>query len=199
MKLQELKVIYICPAHNEKYSKRKIHMDTLLHRIGFTDIEHYVSGTENYPACLINATLAILQKYMHVPFLLLEDDVEFTNIYEFHYVKEADAIYFGLSKYGGSLTKDSWEGFAAHENYSQTQKRVLNMLGAHAILYNSVRYKQAVIDTLTPYKEVSYNSDVLISRIQKNYLVLAQKQPFFYQSSKFNNENQEDATRICLV
>jgi hypothetical protein len=173
-------------------------MDSLLHRIGFTDITHYVSGTENYPACLIHATVVILQKYMYVPFLLLEDDVEFTNIYEFDYKKEADAIYFGLSKYGGSLTRNSWEGFAIHENYSQTQTRVLNMLGAHAILYNSVRYKQAVIDILTPYKEISYNSDVLISRIQNNYMVLAQKIPFFYQSSKFNDDNQEDATCIYL-
>jgi hypothetical protein len=199
MKLTDVKVIYICPDHNEKYNKRKIHMDSLLHRIGFTDIVHYVSGTENYPACLINATMAILQKYMYVPFLLLEDDVEFTDIYEFDYNKNVDAIYFGLSKYAGSLTRNSWEGLAIHEKYSQTQTRVLNMLGAHAIFYNSVRYKQAIIDILSPYKEISYNSDVLISRIQKNYLVLAEKNPFFYQSSKFNKENQEDATRISLL
>jgi len=199
MKIQELKVIYICPAHNEKYIKRKIHMDSLLHRIGFTDIEHYVSGTDNYPACLINATITILQKYMHIPFLLLEDDVEFTDIYDFDYSNSIDAIYFGLSKYGGSLIRDLWEGFAVHEKYSQTQTRVINMLGSHAIFYNSPRYKQAVIDSLTPFKLISYNSDVLVSRIQKNYLVLAQKMPFFYQSSKFNNENQEDATRISLV
>ena len=32
MKLQELKVIYICPEHNEKYQKRKAHMQALLEK-----------------------------------------------------------------------------------------------------------------------------------------------------------------------
>jgi hypothetical protein len=199
MKLTDLKVIYMCPDHNEKYHERKVHMDALLQRIGFTDIVHYKSGTEAYPACLVNATIDILQTYMDVPFLLLEDDVEFTEGSEFDLPSEADAIYFGLSKYGGSAVRNLWEGFSKHSPYSHTQTRVLNMLGGHAILYIAPRYKQALIDILTQYKGTSYYNDVLMSRIQSKFMVLAQKKPFFYQSSKFNKENQEDATKITLI
>jgi hypothetical protein len=199
MKITDLKVIYICPDHNEKYHERKLYMDDLLKKIGFTNIIHYKSGTANYPACLVDATVDILTTYMNEPFLLLEDDVGFTGVLEFDMPAEADAIYFGLSKYGGSKTINRWDGLATHGPYSATQTRVLNMLAAHAILYISARYKQAVVDALLPYRNISYNSDVLMSRIQANFNVLALKKPVFYQSSKFNKENQEDATKITLA
>ena len=198
MKLADLKVIYICPDHNEKYHARKLHMDNLLATIGFTDVHHYKSSTENYPACLIKATIDILQSNMDHPFLLLEDDVDWTGGHEFDLDPSADAIYFGLSHCGGSPTHNYHIDNAEYTDHSETQVRILNMLSAHAILYISQRYKQAVINTLTPYMSISYNSDVLISRIQSQYMVLGQKQPFFYQSSKFNKENQEEATKIVI-
>jgi len=199
MKLTDLKVVYICPDHNEKYHQRKLHMDTLLKTIGFTDVVHYKSGTEAYPACLIQALCSILKTNMDTPFLLLEDDVEFTEGTEFDLPSEADAIYFGLSKCGGSQSLDMWEGMARFTPFSNSQVRVMNMLCGHAILFISQRYKQAVINSLTPYSNISYNSDVLMSRIQKNYMVLAQKRPFFYQSNKFNTENLERNTKFKLL
>lgn len=199
MKLTDLKVIYICPDHNEKYHERKLHMDALLQRLGFNDIVHYKSGTEAYPACLVNATIDILQTYMDISFLLLEDDVEFTEGCEFDLPEEADAIYFGLSKSGGSPYLNLCEDSAIHIPYSKTQSRVLNMLGGHAILYITPRYKQALIKILTHFKGTPYYNDVLMSRIQHKFMVLAQKKPFFYQSSKFNKENQEEVTKITLT
>jgi hypothetical protein len=198
MKITDFKVIYICPDHNAKYHARKVHMDTLLSQIGFTRIEHYKSGTEAYPACLVNATIDIFQKNMDEPFILLEDDVEFTGAGEVDVDELTDAVYMGLSKFGGSKTINKWDGFAQHAPYSDTQVRVLNMLATHAILYISRRYKQAVIDALTPYRNVPYNSDVLMSRIQADYMILANKKPSFYQSAKFNIRQMEEWTNFTL-
>jgi hypothetical protein len=199
MKITDLKVIYICPDHNPKYNARKVHMDALLTRIGFTHIEHYKSGTEAYPTCLINATIDVLQKNMDEPILLLEDDVEFTGVDTVTLDASADAIYLGLSKSAGSPTRDIHTGEAQFKHYSDTQVRVLNMLATHAILYISHRYKQAVIDAISPYRAIPYNSDVIISRIQKDYIILANNTPSFYQSAKFNpTKHVENVTRIVV-
>jgi hypothetical protein len=196
--ITNLKVIYICPDHNAKYHERKVHMDALLSHIGFTRIEHYKSGTEAYPACLVNATIDILQKNMDEPFLLLEDDVEFTGVDTVTLDASADAIYMGISKFGGSKIINMWEGNAQYTPYSESQVRILNMLSGHAILYITPQYKQAVIDVLIRYKGTDYYNDVLMSRIQADYMVLANKQPSFYQSAKFNIPQMETWTRFTL-
>jgi hypothetical protein len=199
MKLTDFKVIYICPDHNPKYHARKVHMDNLLSHIGFTQIEHYKSSADNYPMCLVKANIDILQKNMDEPFLLLEDDVEFTGVDSVEVDASTDAVYLGLSRYGGSKVIDKWGGKAQLTHYSDTQVRVLNMLATHAILYVSRRYKQAVIDVLTPYTTTKYNSDVLMSRIQADYMVLANRAPSFYQSAKFNHKQLETWTRFTIT
>ena len=149
MRLQELKVVYICPDHNDKYRARRAHMDDLLSKIGFLTekLEHFKSSTENYPDCLAKANIEILTKYMNEPVLILEDDVEFTGVEEFDMIKESDAIYFGLSIAGGHATQNHADGPCRHSPFSESQVRVQNMLGGHAILYLTASYKQAVIES----------------------------------------------------
>jgi hypothetical protein len=199
MKLQDLKVVYICPDHNDKYRVRKAHMDTILAQIGFTQIEHFKSSTEDYPDCLARANIAILTKYMNEPVLILEDDVEFTGIDEFDMVEGADAIYFGLSIAGGHPFYNHADGAAQHIPYSEAQVRVQNMLGGHAILYISSTYKQAVIQTFHEHIGQRYHTDVLMSRLQPKFLVLANKKPSFYQSARFNTGSEEYYTKITLT
>lgn len=198
MRLTDYRVIYICPDHNQKYKARKIHMEKLLRDVGFTNIEHYKSSTENYPDCLVNATIDIFRKNLDEPFLLIEDDVEFTGEMEFNVDSGVDAIYLGISRYGGSKVINKWEGFCKTEPYSDTQVRVLNMLTTHAILYLTRRYKEAIIDVLQQNIGRGYYNDVLISRIQSNYQVLANKKPSFFQSAKFNVPHLEYATRFTI-
>lgn len=183
MRIQDFKVVYICPDHNEKYHARKVHMDTMLAELGFKDVVHFKSGTEGYPRCLANANIEILTRYMNEPILLLEDDVEFTGIEEFDFVHGADAIYFGLSQCAGHPTGNYNEGQCQVAPYSDTQVRVYNMLGTHAILYITPEYKLAVIDKL---RDLMGHTDVAISRIQPKFRVLANKQPSFFQSANFN-------------
>lgn len=61
------------------------------------------------------------------------------------------------------------------------------MLATHAILYNSRKYKEDVINMLKSNLGNKIHTDVLISRIQSNYLILAQKSPIFYQSAHLGN------------
>ena len=197
--ITDFKAIYICPDHNEKYHARKLHMDSLLHHVGFKDIVHYKSGTEAYPECLANATVDILTTYMNEPVVIIEDDVEWTDVSMCYIHPSADAVYLGLSRYGGHPVKNWYISSLRVSQWSQTQVRVENMLATHAILYLTPAYKQAVIDILTAHKGHKYNTDVLMSRIQNKYIVLALKKPAFYQSSKFNSDSQQEkATRFMF-
>jgi hypothetical protein len=204
MKLQDFKVVYICPDHNEKYHNRKLHMDKLLADMGFKDIVHFKSGNEKYPKCLSLATIDVLTKYMDEPFILLEDDIENTTHFDcdFDFRPEADAIYLGISIAAGHDTLNTNVFYSKFEPYSSTQVRVLNMLSAHAILYISQKYKHAVIDIIKTNLGVLTN-DVAMSRIQKEHLVLANMKPIFYQSNKFNATGEgiwdvEKTTRIHI-
>ena len=74
MKISELKVILICPDHNEHYHYRKVKTLELLKKLGCKDVIHYKSGTEDYPNCLRKANIDILKKYIDEPILIVEDD-----------------------------------------------------------------------------------------------------------------------------
>ena len=189
MRIQDLKVIYICPDNNEKYKERKIHMDAMLKKIGFNDIVHYKSTTEDYPICVKKATVDILTKYIDWPFLLLEDDVESTGRFDFDFVPGADAIYFGLSK-----SKNDRNRFL---HYSSSQIRITNMESTHAVLYVTKAYKQAVIDLIN---ENLNNTPIgeLICNIQSKFLILANKQPLFFQSENIGS-SKEINTNIEIV
>ena len=198
MRIQDFKVVYICPDHNEKYHARKLHMDSMLDTLGFKDVVHYKSGTDGWPKCLNDATVNILTTYMNEPILLIEDDVEFTGVSEFEFVHGADAIYFGLSRSAAHPTINVNAGESIFKPYSTTQVRVINMLSAHAILYITPRYKQAVCDTIRVNPVTCFN-DIAMTRLQPKYRILANKMPSFYQSAKFNAPGYNEAyTRFAL-
>ena len=76
-----------------------------------------------------------------------------------------------------------------------TQVKVTNMLSGHAILYISREYKEAIIELLK--NNTLYYNDVLFSRLQPKFTVLANKKPVFYQSSRFNSGmHQENWTKF---
>lgn len=190
MKLRDLRTVFICPDHNEKYTRRKEHMFLLLK--DFSNARHFKSGTENYPSCLLQAFIDILEAHMDdEPLLILEDDVTFTGRDdEIDIPPNVDAVYLGLSIFRGSSTINHSDGVHELSAFSDKQVRVLNMLATHAIVYVSKAYKQAVVDTLKPYIGIDYHSDVLISRLHSSFLILANKKPSFYQSSEFNPQSR---------
>ena len=198
MKIVDFKTVYICPDHNEKYHTRKVHMDNMLNTLGFKNFTHYKSSTDNYPTCLTKANIDILENNLDTPVLILEDDIEWTGINEVVFDTNVDAIYLGLSKSGGHPTDNIYLGDSTFENWSDTQVKVINMLSGHAILYISKRYKEAVIESLK--NNMLFYHDVLLSRLQPNFNVLANKKCVFYQSHRFNDGkmNEENTTKIDL-
>jgi hypothetical protein len=197
-RLQDIKTYFICPDHNEKYQKRRQHMESLLTRLGFTNWQHYKSGSVKYPQCLADANIDILQQNLNdEPVLILEDDVECSGHLEFEMPPGCDAIYFGLSRWAGSATEDYHDGTAQFSNFSDTQVRVLNMLSMHAVLHISRAFKEEFIRILQEHTQ--YNTDVLISRIQPKYCVLANRTPAFWQANAFNLPNNlESSTKIWI-
>lgn len=205
MKLIDIPVIYICPDHNSKYSERKQYTQKLLETIGFKSITHYKSGTDAYPTCLAKATIDILQNNLNdEPFILLEDDCEpfltLDSMTEITFPEDTDAFYLGFSRYGGSKTRNHWEGNSVIEKYSSTYIRILNMLTSHAILYKSKKFKEAIIEIMNSIVgKLGYFNDVAISRIQPSYRVYGYYYPFFYQSAKFGNQaSVQQATQFTF-
>jgi len=196
--ITNIKTVVICPDHNKKYAERKTHMASLLKKIGVENVVHHKSGTDAYPKCLSEAIISILEENMtDDPIIILEDDVEWTGLYTLEIPVNTDAIYLGLSLCGGSKTENKDDGPSTISLYSQTQVKVVNMLAAHAILYFSKRYKQAVVNELKNH--VDWHADVVMSKIQNDFNVLAQKIPFFYQSSGFGNvQHVENMTKVCV-
>ena len=205
MKINELKTIYICPDHNEKYHARKVYMDELLTSYGFKNFSHFKSGNERYPVCLSVATKDILLANMDEPILVLEDDVEITDVLDFDIDMSADAIYFGFSICAGHPTLNKNTYYSKFEPYNESQVRVMNMLGTHAILYISKAYKEAIIRDMDFSIQSGFHNDVVRSRNMPMYRILANKKPSFFQSSKFNlcgdptKFDVELATKVQIV
>jgi hypothetical protein len=205
MKLIDIPAVFICPDHNPKYHERKIHMESLLTKIGFKSITHFKSGTEVYPTCLVKATVAILEKYNNDdPVIIFEDDVEpFLDLdenTEIEFPENTDAFYLGFSKSGGSSTHNIDDGPSIIRAYNKKYIRIINMLSGHAIIYKSNIYKKDVIKSLTSIigKDGYYN-DVIIARLQPSYNIYGYYYPFFYQSSKFGNvQHVENYTRFVF-
>ena len=196
MKISEFKVVVVCPDHNERYNYRKVQTHKLLEKIGFKDIVHYKSSTEEYPTCLRKANIEILKKYIDEPILLVEDDLGFTGIDTIEYEEDVDAYYFGYSRSAGHPVANCDLGKAKFVPYSDNYVRVINTLSTHAILYLSKKYKQAVIDLLSQHLDKPLHQDIMMTRIQNDYKILAPKKPIFFQSRRF--DAPEECTNFTL-
>lgn len=195
LNLVDIPVVYICPAHNDKYLKRKVHMDLLLKNLGFKNVTMFKSGTESYPTCLAQATIDVLTSRLDdEPFILLEDDVDVTKWFDINksliFPQDTDAMYLGLAMGAGSTTLNVDDGPSQITRISNTHIKIHNMLGAHAILYVSCRYKQAVIHEMYRIlSKVGHHSDVAISRIHSKFNIYGYHYPIFCQSNIINGFN----------
>jgi hypothetical protein len=206
MKLTDIPVVFICPDHNEKYQARKLHMFTLLHKIGFKNVSMFKSETGQYPTNTTKAERDILlERLDDEPFILLEDDIELSEWadidMEFEMPPDTDAFYLGYSRYGGSYTANNSNGIDSVEicHIDDTYIRILNMLSAHAIMFVSRKYKQTIADILTSYlqNDPYHYADILMARQHKQFNIYGYKYPIFYQSDNLGNPpNVKDATNF---
>jgi hypothetical protein len=197
--LKNIQTIYICPDHNVKYHNRKIHMETLLNKLNFTNIIHYKSFTNNYPECLNIALIDIFNKYTP-PFLLLEDDIDINteinlNDFVIDIPDNTDAFYLGLSNCAGDKFNNYDKGESTFKYVNNNILKVKNMLGGHAILYMNPIYTNRIKNTIISMPKKYYH-DVVISRFQTEYNIYCFRTHYFYQSKKLNGH--EVATKITI-
>ena len=129
------------------------------------------------------AHLALLKRSdLRTPFLVLEDDCEFTDKFRCGYVlpEEADALYLGVSGFGilppgqiGTGT-DHWKG-VRFTRFGPDYLRIFNMLGGHARLYLSEAYRESVIERATIYCEKGRRMDGVQASLHLTHLVLTPK------------------------
>ena len=207
MLLLDIPVVFICPAHNEKYKARKEYMFDFLLKLGFKNVTMFKSRNDmHYSKCIAMATNEILLKYIDEPILLLEDDIELSEWahlnMEIEIPENTDAFYLGFGRYGGSKTDPTESnGYNSTQitHISDIHIKIINMLDAHAILYVSKQYKQSIMAEMDKVLESDtlMINDVMISRIQDSYNVYAYKYPFFYQTNKLGNPHyKKDCTNF---
>lgn len=164
-------------------------MFDLLRSLGFERVSHYASGQKSVitPFPLNLATYNILQMHMDEPVLILEDDLEFMPACSFilDIPNGADAVYVGICGSNYNFEKNQNEGRSRVEIVDSIYAKVLNMLGAHAILYLSRAYKECIAQAL---KTTLRSNDVEIAKHQALYNVYALRYPICWQSAKFNKE-----------
>ena len=126
-----------------------------------------------------------------------------------------DAIYLGLSYWGNMkmnrkkiladcMNKDEKVVFinnkvfmkkgARGEDWDEHFFRITDMFGAHAILYISKAYMVETLKICIMAVSMNKPHDIYLPKLQKKYLVLGQKFPWFYQLGKIGG--QEYGTNI---
>lgn len=130
-------------------------------------------------------------------------------------IQNPDAIYLGLSYWGNMkmrrkkilaecMTKDEkvvlinnkvfMKKGARGEDWDEHFFRIRDMFGAHAILYISKSYMIETLKICIMAVSMNKPHDIYLPKLQKKYLVLGQKNPWFYQLGKIGG--QEYGTNI---
>jgi hypothetical protein len=192
--LADIPCAYISPGVG-KYANRTVHMKELTERVGFKSVEWRKSGTEQYPKCLVRAVIELLQDRLDkLPFLLLEDDVEWNGVKEITIPEGVDAIWLGASQFAGHPSKNKRQGKSVVVPFNNDWKRVLNMLSGHAILFVSRSYAEHTISVLEPLLDLPpMHKDVVMSRTQGGFLCLTPaRAPIFFQSLKYGGQKNTE-------
>lgn len=186
----------------EKTSDRWCKMESLLKDIGWAATKHVGEITNPYTIGVTNAHISALNQPGNI--LILEDDIaQNINIPSSIEVPEdADAIYVGTSLYGVVRGKTMLGGVIAGD-YDNYLNKVFNMLGLHAIIYLTERYKQNVISLLKSYLDEpekmnkEYGCDNPIASSHYKYNIYSVKIPWFYQAD--GHSDQATITPIDTV
>lgn len=126
------------------------------------------------------AHLTVLKRVdVRTPFLVLEDDCEFTDKFHYRHIfpEEVDAVYLGVSGFGirppGSIGTGTaiWKG-VRFTRFGPNYLRVFNMLSGHARLYLTEAYREAVIDRATIYCALGRRMDGVQASLHLTHVVL---------------------------
>lgn len=180
----------------EEHQANKAHMTSMLNSLGFKNhartpgirVSGYEGNSFHQP---INHFMGVGLAQVHamtkikdfLPGLILEDDVKTTPDYNpiLNIPDDVDAVYLGVSNAGHAFGRNLNNGYA----------RIFHVLAAHAIVYVSPRFIEAVInmaktcllENMTPF-------DVPLSQLLTNYNIITPIRPYFYQSNEKESQNK---------
>lgn len=141
---------------------------------------------------------------LETPFLVLEDDCEFTDRLPYGFVlpKEADVLYLGASGFGlvppGTIGRAAWKG-VRFTRFGAGYLRVLNMLSGHARLYLSEPYRQVVKEKAEVLCELGHRMDIVQASLHLSHLVLTPVQPMCHQKRELGGQHQATCQSLLAL
>jgi len=187
--LLDIPVYYI--NLDEDVEKRRS-TEKLLGSMGFRSITR-VSAIKEKSSKFLSVTLSHIKaiktaiEKSDMPFLIVEDDIVLkNNKIVFSVPKTLDALYLGISKWGFYNGKGLLQ--LSTEKHDDDLYRVYNMLSAHAIVYFSKDYVQALLKSYKFFIEIAEAHDFVNAELMKYYDVYSVCNPVFYQSG-YNEVN----------
>lgn len=143
-------------------------------------LRHYVGCGQSHLDILEN-------KDYKTPFLILEDDAEFTPAFNpiLNIPDDVDGVYLGISK--GNV-------YYQTRRYGPDYLRISGILATHAILYITEKYREemAAVDKHCIYT-LKKPWDIGSAGLQQKFKVFTPSKPFFYQADDRESANKWEA------
>lgn len=185
---------YFINTKDEVSRKNKIEL--MLNNKSFEKIKKFEGFSSKIHAlgCATSHQQLLEQKFNEEsfsPFLVLEDDAEFSDFYKNSNIdlssleipENSDCIYLGLTKIifsGGNAGEKSIVTKKINNEYSQ----IYNMVAAHAILYTNKDYVGFLSKALKAAIEFQTHQDIIRAETMKLFKVYAKNDPLFIQSDQ---------------
>ena len=178
----------------------KTRLENLLFETGFKSVNR-ISGTlheDPKVGCALSHLEVMGDKSIPTPFILIEDDVDFTGVkFEYDIPDDVDALYIGTSKWGRFLNHSG--PFVQYQKVNDDIVRVYNMLSTHAIIYFNDGYREHLRRTCEYSANVAkYHLDVEYAENQKYYNIYALDVPFFTQMGYNNQVTNQPVTQYGM-
>lgn len=156
---------------------------------GIKDVVRHIGCAKSHIKALETA-----QKNNHEQFVLLEDDISFTNHHNikektFILPKEADCLYIGISCAHMRRNLNEWV-YSEFTNYyqnfpSEEFVKIYGMLAFHGVCYLNNKYTEASKKICNNGIEKNRPHDIYVEELHQNYNVYALRKPIVYQDARY--------------
>lgn len=174
----------------QKSVNRRESIVRLMNRLGLQRWSFFdgIEDSDPVVGCAKSHMAALKEHDFSEPLLLLEDDVDITPNYEdvLSIPSDTDALYLGYSWWAWNKDRAMMSKLDTETSFEKEGEyyRISNMTSAHAVLYMSKAYADAVTAKIQSYlldESGNKHCDVAMAKVQKTYKVLATPMHYFFQ------------------
>lgn len=160
----------------------------VLKRFGFKNTISFEGTWSNIPKVgCAKSHLDMIEKILgdSSPVLIVEDDIYINNlITEIDIPDDSDAVYLGNSLFGLSFDTEEVTSYIVADKINKDIYRIYNMLGAHAVLLITQKYKDHLFKEIKKQIIIQDNQDKARARTMRSFNVYCFNDPLFYQLGK---------------